>query len=234
MGLVLARAKREAHRQTDTGAFSDQSWRESIADGWDIAWGLLTQSGDDLFGRAKRTFTIAVASPVQVLPEAFMELDSLTRITAGCNWTPARVSPKAVETKQLDKLTTLGHSGGAYVLEGTAIEFSESLAMDVVRPQQIRFFPPLAVGEEIRIGYVSQAPSMGDASDPASDDIVVDFIRESIARTVVGYARAIAAGREDSKELLRAQSDLEAAVTAIVEARSRHDQNQPWDARMYT
>jgi hypothetical protein len=165
---LRGRLRVEAKLKAVTDPYDDGTLNRTLQYALAHTWEWLS-STDQGFGVRSQTKTVAAepdgwipGATSVVLPSDFRRLVELRR----GNSFPDLVSPSESTWRQ----------GPWYIINGPGQTVDSITAALVPTPQTIEFSPALSAGEEIRLVYAQQPPSLGSPDDPLLDGTSLDLV----------------------------------------------------------
>lgn len=232
------RAKTEAHRLKAGGSWGDREWNHALQWAYSRIFEQLSISCEG-FNLACREYTIgptppeAPAGPVLALPNAFLDLRSLSRMNGQGVGLWGGVAPRRATYKLIrdrgGEIFTGTETPGYYLIEGPGTEFDDGLGIEVAFVQRLRFWPDLREGERITLAYATQPIDLGDVElVGVADDLTKhDVISDAVESAICAVARAQAAEKADPKEYARAIQERDQAIKDFEAHRRRRDSSEP-------
>ena len=220
---LRARVRREAQLNGTTAAYTDENLNNALQEAWNDVWFELV-SADEGYGLSTRTLTALAPGPTMDLPPNLLDMRALLRDVKGGTggYKPRYSAPQeAARYAAADAMLGDRAGNGLYWVEGPGEEYDEGSAQYVKYNVRLRFVPDLAAGEQVRLTYVTQAPTLGDPAVPGDDSTVIDVVMPPVEAAVVALARARIVGRDDNSEYQRAQGALAYALASFTKVRAR-------------
>lgn len=192
----------------ETGTLSGEGrfkWNSAVIDVWGLSWWSLAVALADSHhsvGLTRKVVPIVAPSDTLALPASLLQLRWVLR-----NDCPVNPTSWAAEEQTLPSVASLAPYRA--LLEGPYIDPADDIT---VVARGLRFFPALESGDEIKLVYLTQEPSLGDPSDDGDDTVSVEVFTEPIELAICQAVRQRMVTREDSVEFGRAMAEVQAAA----------------------